>query len=166
MDITFLRRAIVLSQEAYETGNDPFACLLVGPNGNILMEQVNAALDGMPQGRRDPVGHDVLSLLRRAVRAYDAPFLRRCTLYTSIEPCIMCLSAALWAEVGTIKFAVEESRLVAMYPGGSEIRSKEFAARQSGPFTCKGPFPEVAEEAFSILQTWVTGLNGSGQRKN
>ena len=54
---------------------------------------------------RDPTAHAEVTAIREACRAADAFHLAGCVLYTSCEPCPMCLGAAYWARVDRIVYA-------------------------------------------------------------
>ena len=81
----FIRRSIDLAAESRAAGNHPFAALLVGPDGEILMEQFNTFGE-----KGDATGHAERVLMTRACTTYPTAFLRGCTMYTSAEPCAMC----------------------------------------------------------------------------
>lgn len=154
-DAYYFRRAIALSEEAMAGGNDAFACLLAGPDGTILMEQPNAVADA-----HDPTAHDAMTLLRRAAGQYDAEYLGKCTLYATMEPCVMCMGAAFWTGLGVVKFAVSERELGTILPGGLDFPSREFASRAPRPIRVEGPCPEVHDEAFAVMRRWVDKILG------
>lgn len=154
-DEYYFRRAIALSEAAMAGGNDPFGCLLAGPEGDILMEQTNAVAE-----EHDPTAHDALTLLRKAAGRYTPEFLGKCTLYATMEPCVMCMGAAFWSGLGAVKFAVSERELGGMLPGSLDFPSAEFAARAPRPIRVEGPFPALREEALPVLVRWVDGILG------
>ena len=90
-DKEYFERAIEISKEALETGNDGFGCLLVDEDGEIVMEQRNAVAD-----EGDPTAHDAMTLLRKAVKI-RCRIPREMALYATMEPCVMCMGAAFWA---------------------------------------------------------------------
>ena len=104
-----LRRAIAVAEESRRAGNHPFGAILVGPDGAVLMEAMNAfGVDG------DATGHAERSLMTRASIAYDADFLAGCTMYASAEPCAMCAGAAYWAGIGRVVHGMSERALKAL----------------------------------------------------
>ena len=104
-----LRRAIAVAQESRLEGNHPFGAILVGPDGAVLMEGMNAfGVDG------DATGHAERSLMTRASIAYGADFLAGCTMYASAEPCAMCAGAAYWAGIGRVVHGMSERALKAL----------------------------------------------------
>lgn len=101
-----LRRAIDESRKAREAGNHPFACILVGPEGEVLMTQHNAF---MPD--HDMTGHAERVLMTRASTTYPISFLRECTIYTSAEPCAMCAGAIYWTGLKRVVYGLTEKDL-------------------------------------------------------
>ncbi len=103
----FLRMAFAIAREAGESGEHPFGCLLVEPNGDVILEQRNAF---MTEGR-DMTAHAERMIATRASKAYPPDFLASCTLYTSAEPCAMCAGAIYWAGIGCVVFGQSERSL-------------------------------------------------------
>jgi tRNA(Arg) A34 adenosine deaminase TadA len=108
-DTALLRRAIGESRRARAQGHHPFAALLAGPDGKVLMVQHNAFLPD-----HDMTGHAERVLMTRASRTYPPEMLRDCTIYVSAEPCAMCAGAIYWAGVGRVVYALSEKALKAI----------------------------------------------------
>jgi tRNA(Arg) A34 adenosine deaminase TadA len=106
---TLLRRAFDVARRAGTNGNHPFGAILVGPEGEVLIETENGYL---PDG--DMTAHAERLLATEASRKYDPSFLARCTVYTSAEPCAMCAGALYWIGTGRVVFGLSERRLKAM----------------------------------------------------
>lgn len=105
-DATYLRRAYAVARRALDHGNHPFGCVLVGPGGEVLLEEENGF-----QPSRDMTAHAERLLATRASQAWRPGFLAGCTLYTSAEPCAMCSGALYWAGVGRVVYGLSERRL-------------------------------------------------------
>ena len=101
-----LRRAFAVARRAHANGNHPFAAILVGPDGEVLIEMENGFLPD-----RDMTAHAERLLATLASRTYDPDFLRSCTMYSSAEPCAMCAGALYWAGVGRLVYGLSERRL-------------------------------------------------------
>ena len=98
-DPLFLRRAIALATENVEQAKGgPFGAVVVS-NGQIVGEGANSVT-----ATNDPTAHAEVNALRAAAKALGRFALHGCTLYTSCEPCPMCLAAAYWARVDAIYF--------------------------------------------------------------
>jgi tRNA(Arg) A34 adenosine deaminase TadA len=102
----FLRRSFDVARRAMSSGNHPFGCLLVGPDGSVMMEMENGY---MPN--RDMTGHAERLLATRAGQTLRPEVLALSTLYTSAEPCAMCSGALYWIGVGRIVYGLSEHRL-------------------------------------------------------
>jgi tRNA(Arg) A34 adenosine deaminase TadA len=95
----FLRRATSLATENVVTGRGgPFAAVIVR-DGKIVGEGVNTVT-----ASHDPTAHGEVNAIRAATRALGKFTLAGCELYTSCEPCPMCLAAAYWARLDAIYF--------------------------------------------------------------
>lgn len=95
----FLRRTIALATENVEQSRGgPFGAAIVH-NGRIVGEGVNTVTT-----TNDPTAHAEVNAIRAAAKALNTFLLCGCELYTSCEPCPMCLAAAYWARVDVIYF--------------------------------------------------------------
>lgn len=101
-----LRRAIEEAAKAKESGNHPFAAILVGPDGEVLMTQHNAY-----QPNHDMTGHAERVLMTRASTGYEPKFLAECSMYTSAEPCAMCAGAVYWTGLKRVVYGLSEAQL-------------------------------------------------------
>ena len=105
----YLRLTFALAERSREEGNHPFAAILVGPDGEVLMEAMNAfGIEG------DSTGHAERVLMTRASVAYGAEFLAGCTMYANAEPCAMCAGAAYWTGIGRVVHGMSEKALKAL----------------------------------------------------
>ena len=107
--VAFVRRAIAESRAAREAGQHPFASILVGPDGEVLMTQHNAF---MPD--HDMTGHAERVLMTRASTTYSRDFLKGCTIYSSGEPCAMCSGAIYWAGLKRLVYGMSELQIKAL----------------------------------------------------
>ena len=108
-DESLLRQAFDVARRSRAGGDHPFGSALADEDGNLLMEQGN----GYTSEGGDRTAHAERLLASRAARAYDLEFLRRCTLYTSAEPCAMCAGAIYWAGIGRVVYGQTERSLKA-----------------------------------------------------
>ena len=106
---TLLRIAIAESQKAKEAGLHPFAAILVGPDGAVLMTQHNAY---MPD--HDMTGHAERVLMTRASTTLPIELLGDCSIYSSAEPCAMCAGAIYWTGLKRLVYGLSEHRLKAI----------------------------------------------------
>jgi guanine deaminase len=95
----FLRRAIALATQNVTTGSGgPFGAVIVR-DGKIIGEGANSVT-----ATNDPTAHAEVNAIRAASRALGNFTLAGCELYTSCEPCPMCLAAAYWSHVDAIYY--------------------------------------------------------------
>jgi guanine deaminase len=95
----FLRRAIALATQNVVSGaGGPFAAVIVR-DGKIVGEGVNTVT-----ATNDPTAHGEVNAIRAAARALGTFTLHGCELYTSCEPCPMCLSACYWARLDAVYY--------------------------------------------------------------
>jgi guanine deaminase len=95
----FLRRAIALAiQNVESSAGGPFAAVIVR-DGKIVGEGVNTVTAGL-----DPTAHGEVNAIRAACKALGTFSLAGCELYTSCEPCPMCLAASYWARLDAIYY--------------------------------------------------------------
>ena len=99
-DKSFMMRAIELAREGMESNaGGPFGCV-IAKGGRIIGEGVNQVTS-----TNDPTAHAEIVAIRNACRVLDSFQLDGCCVYTSCEPCPMCLGAIYWARPDRIYIA-------------------------------------------------------------
>jgi guanine deaminase len=100
-DKIFMREAIEMSLKGMRNGEGgPFGCVIVDENGSIIGRGNNRVL-----ATNDPTAHAEVVAIRDACRNIGHFQLDNCTIYTSCEPCPMCLGAIYWARPTRIIYA-------------------------------------------------------------
>jgi len=100
MDNPFMARAIQLSIENVHSGRGgPFGAVVV-KGGNIIAEGANRVTS-----THDPTAHAEILAIRAACTKLGVFELPNCEIYTSCEPCPMCLGAIYWARLSRVYFA-------------------------------------------------------------
>ncbi len=94
-----MRRAIALSERSVQTGGGPFGAV-IAKDGEIIAEASNSVTID-----HDPTAHAEVNAIRKAARSLGTFDLSGCDIYTSCEPCPMCLGAIYWAHLDTIYYA-------------------------------------------------------------
>jgi guanine deaminase len=100
-DAQWIERTIELATSNVNSGGGPFGALIVR-NGELLAEGQNRVTANL-----DPTAHAEVVAIRAACQAVGDFSLAGATLYTSCEPCPLCLSAALWARVDRVVYAAD-----------------------------------------------------------
>lgn len=100
-DKEFMSRAIALAQMGVDAGaGGPFGAVVVNSNGEIVGEGFNRVTS-----TNDPTAHAEIVAIRSACENLKNFQLDGCTIYTSCEPCPMCLGAIYWARPARIFYA-------------------------------------------------------------
>ena len=97
-NIDFMKRAIELSIQNIKNNGGPFGCIIVKEN-KIIAEGVNRVTFN-----NDPTAHAEIIAIRNACKKLNTFNLEKCELYTSCEPCPMCLSAIYWSHIDKIYY--------------------------------------------------------------
>ena len=95
----FMLRAIVLSIESVNAGGGPFGSVIVRDN-KIISEGFNKVTS-----TNDPTAHGEIVAIREACKNLKVFNLNGCELYSTCEPCPMCLSSIYWAHIDKIYYA-------------------------------------------------------------
>lgn len=93
-----MQTAIDISVENVRNGGGPFGAVVVR-NGEIVATGANRVT-----ANNDPTAHAEVSAIREACRKLGTFRLSDCVIYTSCEPCPMCLSAIYWSGINTIYY--------------------------------------------------------------
>lgn len=98
-DREFMQKAIDKSLESIKKGGGPFGAVIV-KDGKIIAEESNSVVPG-----HDPTAHAEVNAIRKACQVLGTHILKGCTIYTSCEPCPMCLGAIYWSRLDKIFMA-------------------------------------------------------------
>jgi tRNA(Arg) A34 adenosine deaminase TadA len=143
----FMRRAIELCREGLRRGDGgPFGAVIVR-DGAIVGEGCNQVLL-----RNDPTAHAEIVAIRDAAKKLSKYWLQGCEIYTSAEPCPMCLGAIYWARLSRIYYAnsIEDADKV----GADDLRFyKEFAKPSDQR---EVPMVHVDDpQAWKVFEEWA-----------
>lgn len=148
-DLAWVRQAIALSAESRRAGRHPFGAIVVDADGTAVATALNNSL--APRG--DPTQHAELAAVAAAARLLTPTQLRRCTVYSSAEPCCMCAGAMYWCHIGRIVYGLSEQRLLLLTGAHPEnptlsLPCREVFARGQRHIDVEGPCLE--EEAAAV----------------
>ena len=99
MNNKFMERAIELSIESVNNNGGPFSSVII-KEGKIIAEGSNKVTS-----TNDPTAHGEIVAIRQACKKLNDFNLKGCELYSTCEPCPMCLSAIYWAHIDKIYYA-------------------------------------------------------------
>lgn len=149
LDRRFLRDAIELARQARDAGNDPFGALLVVDGNAVLRAQNTVATD------RDPTAHAETNLVAQAIRQLPPDQIRRSVLYTSCEPCAMCVGKMYWAGCRSLVYALPAEELAKLAGGDFLMPCRELLERTADHVQIVGP--SLVDEARAVhLGYWQT----------
>ena len=94
----FMQKAIELSIKNINNNGGPFGCVIV-KNNKIISEGVNSVTQN-----NDPTAHAEIVAIRNACTKLNTFDLSGCEMYTSCEPCPMCLSAIYWSHIDIVYY--------------------------------------------------------------
>lgn len=145
-DKLLMRKAIDLSIENVKCGGGPFGAVIT-KDGEIISTGVNQVTKN-----NDPTAHAEVSAIREAARKLGTFDLSGCEIYTSCEPCPMCLGAIYWAHVDK------------MYYGNSKTDAKNIGFDDSFIYDEIALVPQdrkleseqiLSDEAIVAFQNWT-----------
>ncbi len=142
-----MRRAIALSLETMRAGRG-------GPFGAVIARGGEVVAEGWNQvtSANDPTAHAEVVAIRRACEALGRFDLSDCEIYTSCEPCPMCLAAVYWARLSRIHYG--NDRVAAAAIGFDD----EFLYREVPKPLAERSIPTtqmLAEEARAPFDAWM-----------
>jgi tRNA(adenine34) deaminase len=108
-DGTWMRDALVLAQKAASCDEVPIGAVIISESGAFLASAYNQTITD-----NDPTAHAEILALRRAAAAVGNYRLNGATVYTTIEPCVMCAGALVNARVQRLVFGAHDERFGAV----------------------------------------------------
>jgi len=156
-DETFMRRAIELSARALELpGTEPFGAVVVR-DGRIVGEGINRSLATL-----DPTSHGETEAIRDAARTLGTVDLAGCALYTSCEPCALCVAAMVIAGIERLYYAASMDQAGSAFAGlkpaqrhpidPAALRAESGAAVGAGRMPAR---QAMDAEAVAVLRAWA-----------
>lgn len=142
----FMRQAIALSRQHMEAGDG-------GPFGAVIV------LDDVMVGRgwnavtssNDPTAHAEVMAIREACKTLGRFDLRGAVLYTSCEPCPMCLAATYWARIDKVYYANEQADAAAINFDDAFLYRQLALPRERRSLACE---QILRDEALEVFRAW------------
>ena len=105
MDDTFyMKQALLEAQKAAEEGEVPVGAVVV------CCGRVIARAHNLTETLNDVTAHAEMQAITAAANALGAKYLTDCTLYVTVEPCVMCAGAIAWAQTGRLVFGAGDEK--------------------------------------------------------
>lgn len=145
-DARYMRMAIDLSVENIDNGGGPFGAVIVR-DGEVIATGVNRVVPN-----NDPTAHAEVNAIRNACQKLDTFQLEGCTVYSSCEPCPMCLSALYWAGVKRICYGNTKADAKAIDFDDSFIYDQLDLGYDQRSIRCEHFLRDEAQKAFRKWQ--------------
>ncbi|MDE5666035.1 nucleoside deaminase [uncultured Duncaniella sp.] len=127
-DEKYMRMALVEAREAMERDEVPIGAVVVSPRGTVVGRGHN-----LTEALVDVSAHAEMQAITAAAQTLGGKYLQDCTLYVTVEPCLMCAGAIGWAQVSRIVYGAADDK------------------RGYHTFTSKSPFHPRAEVVGGVL---------------
>ncbi len=109
-DEYFMREALREAQKAFDADEVPVGAVIV------VNQKIIARAHNYTERLTDPTAHAEMQAFTAATNHFGAKYLDECTLYVTLEPCVMCAGASFWAQIGKIVFgAYDDKRGFSVY---------------------------------------------------
>ncbi len=141
-----MERAIELSIQSVKSGGGPFGSVIV-KNNKIISEGMNRVTKS-----NDPTAHGEIVAIRNACKNLGDFSLKGCELYTSCEPCPLCLSAIYWSRIDKVYYANTRNDAQKIDFDDSFIYSEIMKKIEQRKIPMKQQLRDKALEAFRLWQ--------------
>ena len=103
-DEHYMKKALEEARLAYEEGEVPVGAIIVCEN------QIIAKAHNQTERMHDVTAHAEMIAISAATEFLGAKYLKDCTLYVTLEPCVMCAGALAWSQIGKIVYGASEEK--------------------------------------------------------
>ena len=103
-DTYFMNRALQEAQEAYNQGEVPIGAVIVIDN------QIIARTHNLTERLNDVTAHAEMQAITSAANFLGGKYLKKCTLYVTVEPCQMCAGALFWSQISKIVYGTRDEQ--------------------------------------------------------
>jgi tRNA(adenine34) deaminase len=136
-DVHFMKKALQEAQLAYEEGEVPVGAIVVCDN------RIIAKAHNQTERLTDVTAHAEILAITAAAEYLGSKYLNDCTLYVTLEPCMMCAGALAWAQIGRIVYGASDDLRGFMQIGNRVLHPKT-----------KVEFGILIDECSSLLKTF------------
>ena len=103
-DNYFMKQALIEAQKAFEVDEVPVGAVIAIDN------KIIARAHNLTQRLNDVTAHAEMQVITSAANYLNGKYLSGCTLYVTLEPCVMCIGAIYWARLSRIVFAAGDPK--------------------------------------------------------
>ena len=140
-----MRRAIAVSENSVRNGGGPFGAVIASKDGEIIAEASNSVTID-----HDPTAHAEVNCIRKATAKLGTFDLAGYDIYTSCEPCPMCLGAIYWAHIDKIYYANDRKDAAAIGFDDDFIYQELELKNEDRHKKMELLLPEEAKKAFEM----------------
>ena len=147
----FLMKAIEMAEESVAKGGFPA--------GAVVVKDEKIIGSGISIGNllNDPSSHGEMAAIREACKNLKTTDLSSAVLYASMQPCIMCFGASMWASIPKIVFACSKEKVSDEYYGG-HYHVREIDKDFTKPIELVH-FLELEEKSLAVIKNWEKNLS-------
>ncbi|MBR8720877.1 tRNA-specific adenosine deaminase [Bacteroides pyogenes] len=103
-DVYFMKQALIEASKAAERGEVPVGAVVV------CKERIIARAHNLTETLNDVTAHAEMQAITAAANVLGGKYLNECTIYVTVEPCVMCAGAIAWAQMGKLVFGAEDEK--------------------------------------------------------
>ena len=100
----FMKQALVEAQKAYEKDEVPVGAVVV------IQQKIIARAHNLTEQLHDVTAHAEMQAITSAANYLNGKYLKGCTLYVTLEPCVMCAGALYWSQLERVVFAAADPK--------------------------------------------------------
>ena len=117
-DVFFMRQALMEAKKAASRDEIPVGAVVVAGT------RIVARAHNLTETLHDVTAHAEMQALTAAANTLDSKYLEDCTLYVTLEPCVMCAGATFWTQIGRIVYGASDPKRGFLQNGGSILHPK------------------------------------------
>ena len=103
-DEYFMQKALQEAEKAFEAGEVPVGAIIT------INEKIIAKAHNLTEMLHDVTAHAEIQAITSASEYLGGKYLKDCTLYVTLEPCVMCAGALYWSQIGRIVYGASDTK--------------------------------------------------------
>ena len=103
-DQEYMQKALIEAKQAFEEGEVPVGAVIV------CRDRIIARAHNLTERLTDVTAHAEMQAITAAANALGGKYLTDCTLYVTVEPCVMCAGALAWSQVSRIVYGASDPK--------------------------------------------------------
>ena len=103
-DEQFMRKALIEAQAAYDEGEIPIGAIIV------CRDRIISRAHNLTETLNDVTAHAEMQAITSAANLLGGKYLKGCTLYVTVEPCVMCAGALGWSQIDRVVYGAPDAK--------------------------------------------------------